>query len=207
MHIYALDIETCTDGVNGLDPSESHITSIAVHDGSHGVVFDGSEEAILVLLERHLKMLPEGIIVTWNGAAFDMPWLADRFAIHGVKTSLNIVPSDERVPSYNPIPGHDGGYLASWGVHDHVDVMLQYRLEAKADGRRHGLKAVARHYGIDVIEVDRENMHLLTVEEEHAYVLSDVNATHILASRILEPILAFWSDRRQLALLAGDCAA
>ncbi len=196
MRMYALDIETSTDGVNGLDPSESHITSVAIYDGTDGVVFDGDEAQLLIFLESHVANLPEGTIVTWNGAAFDLPWLADRYAFHGIPTTLAVELSDERKPSYDPIPGHKGGYLGQWGVHDHIDVMQQYRMDAKAEGLRYGLKPTARRFGIEVIEVDRENMHLLTREEERAYVLSDVVATHILASRIFDLILNYWSDSR-----------
>ncbi len=208
--MYALDIETSTDGVNGLDPSESHITSVAVYDGEDGVVFDGPEATLLVLLEQHIAALTEGVIVTWNGASFDLPWLSDRFAVHGIATTLEITLSDDRTPSYDPIPGHKGGYLGQWGKHDHLDIMQQYRMDAKAEGLRYGLKPTARRFGIEVIEVDRENMHLLTREEEHAYVLSDVVATYKLASYVFDLLRNYWCDSQilnKLAAVEGDLAA
>lgn len=100
---YALDIETCTDNVNGLDPRESHITSVAIFNGTDGVVFDGDERQLLIDLETYVATLDKGVIVTWNGAAFDIPWLAYRFKKHGLTTTLQAKLSDMRIPSYTPM--------------------------------------------------------------------------------------------------------
>src|SRR5690348_12681457 len=76
--IYGLDIETDTT-VDGLDPQRSRIVAAAVA-GPHGVrVFDDRDESLLLdRLDWHLAALEAGVLATWNGAGFDLPFLADR---------------------------------------------------------------------------------------------------------------------------------
>ena len=75
--VYGLDIETDTS-VDGLDPACSAVLTVAV--SMHGLdeVFSGAEPDLLVELDDRLAELEPGVIATWNGAAFDLPFLADR---------------------------------------------------------------------------------------------------------------------------------
>ena len=41
----------------------------------------GDEATLLRRLDRRLAELPPGIIVTWNGSSFDLPFLATRAAL------------------------------------------------------------------------------------------------------------------------------
>src|SRR3954447_9178200 len=88
--IYGLDIETDTS-VDGLDPAVARIIAVAVA-GPRGVrVFDDSDEALLLdRLDWHLASLEPGVIATWNGAAFDLPFLDDRARALGVRLGLRL---------------------------------------------------------------------------------------------------------------------
>ena len=77
---YGLDIETDTT-VNGLDPTQAEIVAIALtmpYSSDGDVVLTGPEHQMLRDLDQLLQELPAGVLVTWNGAAFDLPFLAER---------------------------------------------------------------------------------------------------------------------------------
>ena len=211
--LYALDLETDTKDGDGLNPTNplTRITSAAVffgHDrdavgvdaekarGAEGAfVFDDPSEA------RLLRSLNEwlldattvpGLIVTWNGAHFDIPFLLTRATFCGVPLGLDAQVHPAREAKYPPLTGHLGGYVAAWGPHDHADIMHAFREEAHAAGIRAGLKPVARHYGMAPIEVDRADMEKLSVAERSAYNLSDVEVTYRLALQVAD--LTPWRD-------------
>ena len=75
--LHGLDIETDTEA-GGLDPRTACITAVAVASDGGTRVFDGAEADLLRALDVHVAALPAGVIVTWNGAAFDLPFLFDR---------------------------------------------------------------------------------------------------------------------------------
>lgn len=209
-HVYALDIETDTSGGFGLDPGNGGITEIAmtipVHE-DRGVVFataDGMTEAdVLVETDRLLYDLDPGLLSTWNGAFFDLPFIMTRAEILGVTKHLHLHAQAGLVPKYDPLPGHVGGYSATWGTrtpmpHQHLDVAAHYkrvsnvlrdRDEANGldykDRFRWSLKPVAEAHGITMISVDRERMHTLAPAERRAYALSDTNGTRLLAAHLL----------------------
>lgn len=201
--IYALDIETDTsgqpiDGVPaGLDPRNARITEIAVADASGGRVFEHRSEATMLgSADDYLRSLEPGLIVTWNGSHFDLPYLHDRAVRADVADpglGLRLIPQPALRPKYGYLPGHAVGYGGVWErsarrpylVHQMLDVSYAYRETAQRLGVKWSLKPVCEALGIPMIVVDRERMHELTPQERAAYAMSDVNGTRELAIRLL----------------------
>lgn len=180
---YALDIETDTT-VNGLDPREAAVVAVAVScsDG-RSFVFSGPEKNLLTELEAFVGTLEPGVLITWNGSVFDLPFLVDRFRLNGVETSLFIKMDPTVLVKYQPLPGHQGGYRARWAEHVHCDVSPIFLDTARRLGVRHALKPVARAVlDVEPIEVDRSRIHQLTEQELKAYATSDTDITLALAS-------------------------
>lgn len=192
--LLGLDIETDTSHGGGLDPTSAKITAVAVsavagmgrEASLSTTVFCGDDEcALLQKVEAHVRELPAGIIVTWNGSCFDLPFLADRMRLHGVDTALRLSPDPMVVVKYAPLPGHQGGYRARWGAHQHVDVAGLYRAFALEHGLAWSLKPVARAVlGVKPIEVDRSAVHQLSDEALVRYNASDAVVTLALGARI-----------------------
>ncbi len=194
--LYGLDIETDTS-VDGLDPRRSAIVAVGVSatpvvppgadiptPSPVDRVFDGDEATILTRLDAHLRALPAGILVTWNGAAFDLPFIADRARRHGLRLGLHLR-SDPGARRRRPsLAGHDAAYRARWYHHDHLDAYRLYRADVGATlGLACGLKPLARFVGLPVVEVDRSRIHELDTSERHDYVLSDARLALTLALR------------------------
>jgi uncharacterized protein YprB with RNaseH-like and TPR domain len=187
---YAIDIETNTEGFlpgtttpKGLDPRGTEIASIAGYDGTNEFYACGSDErAILRELNEWLMDAPSGpgILTGWNDANFDYPFILTRSSLLEVPLGLVARVSPAR-KSWRNCAGHEGGYALSWGPHDHIDLMQPFKPFAKKAGERFKLKVMGRYFGMDPIEVDRENIHLLSPEELREYNLSDVRVNHRLA--------------------------
>lgn len=159
------------------------MVSVAVVGAGPDYVFEGDEPDILHRLDSLLDALPAGVIITWNGGGFDMPFLHDRAKRHGVDLGLHVA-YDPVIASREPIPGHRGGYRARWYQHRHLDGYQVYRADVGASLRWScGLKPLARTVGLPVIEVDRERIHLLEPEELRAYVVSDAYLARELVTR------------------------
>lgn len=208
MTIFALDIETDTSPLTeaekaagftarGLDPRITPVTAVAMHAGgnSHVLHADDSADGEPALLEQVGAFMigaganrnSGGVLVTWNGSVFDLPFLADRARILGVLdywyAGLDLTPDPSFAPKYDPLPGHDGGYRATWCGLPHIDIAYVDKDECLAAGVSWSLKPWAKHLGMDPVEVDRSRMHELTREELDAYVASDARITHDLAVR------------------------
>src|SRR3954470_8978838 len=129
--LYGLDIETDT-AVDGLDPSVGRVLAVAVvADDAHasGVFDHADERALLEHLDRHLAALPPGVLVTWNGARFDLPYLATRADRLGVPLGLQLRLDPALAGQHDPLPGHEGAYRARWHHHDHLDAYRLYRAD------------------------------------------------------------------------------
>jgi DNA polymerase elongation subunit (family B) len=189
--LYGLDIETDTSA-DGLDPGVAAIVAVALSSAGGGdVVLTGGEAGILSALDAHLAEAKPGIVVTWNGGAFDLPFLAARAAEVGVPLGLELAwdPAAYR-PGRRPLPGHLGTYAAAWYGHRHVDAYRAWRTLAEPD-ESCALKAVARSVGLDPVEVDdRAKIHVLGLEPLRRYVASDAS----LARRLAE---LRWRDVRR----------
>jgi uncharacterized protein YprB with RNaseH-like and TPR domain len=182
--LYGLDIETDTS-CDGLDPFVARVVAVAVSSAEGGdVVLTGGEAGVLAALDAHLADLEPGVLVTWNGGAFDLPFLATRAERAGVPLGLELAwdPRGYRVGRL-PLPGHLGTYAAGWYGHDHVDAYRAWRTFVD-DGVPCGLKAVARSEGLEPVEVDEITaLHVVGADHLRRYVASDAALARLLAER------------------------
>jgi uncharacterized protein YprB with RNaseH-like and TPR domain len=147
-------------------------------------VFTGPEHALLADVDERISQLEPGVIATWNGAAFDLPFLADRAALHEVPLGLRLQHDRAITMRRAPLPGHRGAYRASWFDHGHLDAYRLYRGDVGPALRIScSLKSIARFVGLAPIEVDRTKIHDLSNEALHAYAASDARLARILTER------------------------
>jgi uncharacterized protein YprB with RNaseH-like and TPR domain len=181
--VYGLDIETDTT-IDGLDPAVSPVVLAALSTPAGDEIFDGDEPDLLAALDARLRDLPPGILATWNGAAFDLPFVADRAGAAGVPLGLTLVPDPTVVLGRGPLRGHTGAYRATWHAHRHIDAYRMYRGDVGRVLRIScSLKAIARVVGLTPVEVDRERIHELSREVLDAYVTSDARLARMLTER------------------------
>lgn len=180
---YGLDIETDTT-VNGLDPEVAAVVAIALTGEELEVVLDGDEAEIISELDRLLSTLPAGVIVTWNGGGFDLPFLADRARRLAIVLGLDLRLDLGIGGHHEPLAGHAGAYRCRWHHHRHLDGYQLFRADVGASLHLPcGLKPLARMVGLPVVEVDRERIHELTDDERRAYVASDARLARALVAR------------------------
>lgn len=182
MPVYGLDIETDTAS-DGLDPTVSGILAVAICVGTHSLVVTGPEPRLLVEVDEVLHGLAPGILVTWNGSSFDLPFLETRARLNDVTLGLRLR-SDPRLTVRTPLPGHSGAYRGEWHGHRHLDAYRVYR----NDLRRLidvscSLKSVARFLGEDPVVVDASQVHMVDTTELLQYVASDASLARLLALR------------------------
>ncbi|MFI5043561.1 MAG: 3'-5' exonuclease [Acidimicrobiales bacterium] len=183
--MYGLDIETDTT-IDGLDPASSAIVAVALSTADGDIVFLGDEADIISGTERALAALDPGVVVTWNGSAFDLPFLMDRAARCGVELSLRLS-SDPGIGLHRePLPGRAAASRATWGHHAHIDGYLMYRADVgRSLGLPCGLKRLSRFLGLDPVEVDRSLIHELDDDAIREYVASDARLARELVLRRL----------------------
>ena len=193
---YGLDIETDTT-VNGLDPTQAEIVAIALtmpYSSDGDVVLTGPEAQMLKDLDDLLQELPAGVIVTWNGAAFDLPFLAERARRAGVPLHLRLAEDPSLDDPRRPSRDGRSAYRASWGAHRHLDGYRLYRADVgRALRLPCGLKPMAKLVGLQPVEVDREQIHQLSPQDLHEYVASDARLARELVVRRL-PAAARFAD-------------
>lgn len=181
--VYGLDIETDTT-TNGLDPAVAAVVTVALAAPGYEEVFTGTEGALLAELDERLAELEPGVLATWNGAAFDLPFIADRACLHGLPLGLRLQLDETIAVRRAPLPGHRGAYRARWYGHGHLDAYRLYRGDVGPSMRIScSLKSIARFVGLAPVEVDRERIHDLSNEALHAYAASDARLARILAER------------------------
>jgi DNA polymerase elongation subunit (family B) len=178
--LYGLDIETDTS-CGGLDPRQGGIVAAALSTATGSVVFTGEETALLVALDELLGTLAPGVVVTWHGAGFDLPFLAVRAAMAGVPLGLELQ-LDRGIDVRQPLAGHPGAYRARWGPHTHLDAYQLFRDIGRAVMVSCSLKSMARFFGLEPVEVDRARIHDLNLADLSAYVASDAELTRRLAT-------------------------
>ena len=181
---YGLDIETDTR-IDGLDPRVAAVVAVAlVGDGVDLVIDHDRERSVLLELDAALAALAPGVIVTWNGAGFDLPFLQDRAAVHGLHLGLRLA-ADPTIPGRRaPLPGHTGAYRAAWYRHRHLDGYQLFRADVGATiGLSCGLKSLSRFVGLPTVEVDRARIHELSAAERRGYVASDAGLARALVAR------------------------
>ncbi len=181
--VYGLDIETDTT-TNGLDPAVARVLTVALSSEGVDEVFCGDEATLLRELDLRLAELEPGVIATWNGAAFDLPFIADRASLRRVDLGLKLQLDPSITMRRAPLPGHRGAYRARWHRHGHVDAYRLYRGDVGPALRVScSLKSIARLVGLAPIEVDRTRIHDLTNEALHAYASSDARLARQLTER------------------------
>jgi DNA polymerase elongation subunit (family B) len=181
--VYGLDIETDTS-VDGLDPARAAVVTVALSQAGADEVFSGPEPELLADVDERLAQLDPGIIATWNGAAFDLPFLAHRARGWGLRLGLCVRHDPTIVLAHDPLPGHPGAYRAAWHRHAHVDAYRLYRGDVGPALRVScSLKSIARLVGLVPIEVDRSRIHDLSREALHAYASSDARLARVLTER------------------------
>jgi DNA polymerase elongation subunit (family B) len=181
--VYGLDIETDTT-IDGLDPEVAAIVTVALSNDGFDEVFTGEESTILRTLDDHLADRAPGVIATWNGAAFDLPFLADRAALHGIQLGLRLRADSAIRLDHDPLPGHCTAYRARWHRHGHVDAYRLYLADVGPALRVScSLKSIARLVGFTPIDVDRTRIHDLSHEMLHAYAASDARLARVLTER------------------------
>jgi hypothetical protein len=181
--VYGLDIETDTS-TNGLDPTVARVVTVALASPGFEETFVGPEHELLADLDERLGQLEPGVIATWNGAAFDLPFIADRAAQYDMRLGLRLELDPSIAVGHDPLPGHVGAYRAGWYRHGHVDAYRLYRGDVGPALRIScSLKSIARLVGLAPVEVDRTRIHDLSNEVLHAYAASDARLARILTER------------------------
>lgn len=174
--LYGLDIETDTS-VDGLDPSVSPIVAVAVATPDGDRVFQGAEDLVLHRTDELMSELDPGIVVTWNGSGFDLPFLAERAQRLGVTLGLDLWDD-------GPERTEPGVVHGRWYAHDHLDGYRLYRADVgRSLGFPCGLKPLSRLVGLAPVEVDRSCIHLLDDAALEAYVASDARLARELVLR------------------------
>ena len=174
--LYGLDIETDTS-VDGLDPSVSPIVAVAVATPDGDRVFQGPEDLVLHRTDELMSELDPGIVVTWNGSGFDLPFLAERARRLGVTLGLDLWDD-------GPERTEPGVVRGQWYAHDHLDGYRLYRADVgRSLGFPCGLKPLSRLVGLAPVEVDRSCIHLLDDAALEAYVASDARLARELVLR------------------------
>lgn len=186
--LYGFDIETDTS-LDGLDPAHAAVVAAAVSTPDGDRVLLGDEAELLERLDDLLASLPPGVLVTWNGRCFDLPFVACRAATLGVPLQLQLW-SDHDPPGAGPWPPPPGGYRGRWGEHGHLDGYGAFRADVRRVlGLSCGLKAMARLVGLTPVEVDYEQLHLIDPDDLGAYVASDARLAAQLVARRLPAVL------------------
>ena len=174
--LYGLDIETDTS-VDGLDPSVSPIVAVAVATPDGDRVFHGPEDLVLHRTDELMSELDPGIVVTWNGSGFDLPFLTERARRLGVTLGLDLWDD-------GPERTEPGVVRGRWYAHDHLDGYRLYRADVgRSLGFPCGLKPLSRLVGLAPVEVDRSCIHLLDDAALEAYVASDARLARELVLR------------------------
>ncbi len=170
--VYGLDIETDTV-VDGLDPAVGAVLAVAVATADDDIVLRGPEARLLTDLDDLLLGLPPGVLATWNGGRFDLPYLAARAARLGVPTGLRL----EAEPRIDGVRG-------AWYHHGHVDAYQLYRSDVGPALRVScSLKSIARLAGLHPVEVDASKVHELSDIDLRTYVASDARCARELLLR------------------------
>ena len=180
-YIYGLDIETDTTH-GGLDPAVSSVVTIALCGPAFDEVLIGEEPAMLRALDERLADLPPGVLATWNGGSFDLPFLADRARLLGVDLGLHLCLDRRLTLGRTPLPGHAGAYRGSWHQHGHLDT---FRLYGNTSGPSHwiSLRTIGRLVGLGPQAGATRRAHDLTNEALHAHAPSDARLARVLAER------------------------
>ena len=205
LHCLALDIETlCAEGYEFSNPErpEDRIVSIALKD-SHGdeIVLRGdvlSEPALLLALNETIHRSNPDVIIGHNIFRFDLDYVGKRARMHGIRldwgrngTTVHVSPNSrwslaEKIIDY-----------PRWDVYGRHIIDTYFLVQLYDIGLRslesHGLKQVARHFGIAAdtrVYVDGGNISTTfhtDPERLYRYNLDDVRETLALFRLLAYP--------------------
>lgn len=128
--VYGLDIETGhAGGTVGerVDPRLAPVTRVAFSTPASDWTFTGDEPDLLGELDEVIADHRPGILVTWNGSGFVLPYLADRANIRGVRLGLRLAAEPRLRTRGETLVGHPSPYVAAWHGHRHLDAARLYR--------------------------------------------------------------------------------
>lgn len=213
---YGLDIETDTT-IDGLDSRCSAIVAVAISTTDGDEVFMGDEESVLLRTDSFLSLLYPGLIVTWNGSSFDLPFIMERAERLGLSLGLtgtreprrgrDVERLGPRRPESEPGVEHAAGCSAQsvggstvvettcrasrWWDHRHLDGYRLYRGDvARVLGVSCGLKPLSKLVGLNPVEVDRSRVHDLDEAQMRAYVASDARLAREMVLRRMPAAMA-----------------
>ncbi|MEO6989639.1 MAG: hypothetical protein ABI239_13450 [Aquihabitans sp.] len=177
---YGIDIETDTTGA--VDPAVAAIRTVALSGVAFDEEFTGPEPELLRALNARLAGLPAGVLATWNGATFDLPYIADRARVLGVELDLRLCRDRSLTFGRTLLPGHGSAYRGVWGDHGHIDA---FRLYGHAGGPSvwSSLRTIGRLVGLGATPTVIRRHDDLTNEALHAHAKSDARLARVLAER------------------------
>ncbi|MFV0317664.1 MAG: ribonuclease H-like domain-containing protein [Microthrixaceae bacterium] len=185
--LVGFDIETDTS-TGGLDPASSQIVAVALSSSDGDEVFLGSELDILTAVDRRIAEFDHGLLVTWNGAGFDLPFVAHRSALIGLDTGLATREDPTRRSPRDP---DRPAVRGRWHNLVHLDGYQLYRADVgRTLGLSCGLKPLAKLAGMTPVELDRTELHLATSDSVARYVASDARLAAELVRRRMPTALS-----------------
>lgn len=174
----------------GLDPRVAEvITASAV--GSDGSVFvvDSlkNEKAVIESLLTQLSCVNQ--LVGWNTTFFDVPFLRERSLKFYNNSSVYFTSTSTYEPKYGFSEWHDNA--RRWNSVDInginvVDIAPLFKDVAASFGVKHSLRPVAEALGLNPVNVDASEVHLLTPEERMKYCVSDSETVVNLMNWLIE---------------------
>lgn len=176
--LYGIDIETDTS-VDGLDPHRSRVLAVAISGPDGELVARGEEASILQTVDAYLRAAAPGVLVTWFGSGFDLPFLAARARRHRVRLGLRVRPDPAPAGCRQPAAAARP-IRARWYRHLHLDAYVLYR-GLEPPGLSCALKPLARRHGFEPVEADPTAVHALDARALERYVASDARLARLLA--------------------------
>lgn len=178
--IFGFDIETDTS-TGGLDPRTSAVVAVALSGSFGDEVILGGERDILERTDHRIAELGPGLLVTWNGAGFDLPFVEHRARLAGLE--LGLLTTEDPVRRRPREPARSA-VRARWHDLIHLDGYQLYRADVgRTLGLSCGLKPLARLVGLSPVELDRTTLHTQEPEEVAQYVASDARIAAELVRR------------------------
>lgn len=181
-NVLAYDIESDTARGYGLRPTKSQITEIVLCDHKQTNIISGDEKFILESFKNIMNAKASGGFVTlagWNNHLFDNIFLQTRAEYHGIGEWGGKLQWADNFTSFEPCGPGTNPQKMSWaapgGTMEDVDVFQEKVKKDLANGEKQivGLKEFSMQNGANPIQVNRNEMHLLSAEDRRDYSLSD----------------------------------
>lgn len=207
---YSLDIETNTaparyqyangtesNHPSGLDPRVASVLTVSIV-GSDGSVFslDSPNEYTLLTATMNYLSTLRGTLIGWNVNFFDLPFLYVRLGNvpkhnHNGSIWFHNRTNSTSVPKYGFPEWRNLVHHREWNTIEVfkcevVDISDYFKPVAEELKVKHSLKPVAKALGLDPVEVDASEVHLLTPSERATYCTSDAQTVLDLVNWVRE---------------------